>query len=164
KTRFGRMVVGLLLMSMTLALSVPAYAGRGGFGGGGMGMSGGSFGGGGMSGGGCCWGGGMGGGMGRGGGLGREVVWVWEGARGCGLLRGGGGGLRRGVCGGVTFFPRRHFWGPRRRGEGFFPPCFCLGGGLGPPFLLLPAPDRWSPAVPLHAVPVRPVCARHRCV
>jgi hypothetical protein len=51
KTRFGRMVVGLLLMSMTLALSVPAYAGRGGFGGGGMGMSGGSFGGGGFQGG-----------------------------------------------------------------------------------------------------------------
>ena len=43
KTRFGQVIVGLLLAGFCLALTTPAYAGRGGGGGRGMGMGGGGF-------------------------------------------------------------------------------------------------------------------------
>ena len=132
------MVVGLLLMSMTLALSVPAYAGRGGFGGGGMGMSGGGFGGGGVR------GGSFGSGSAFQGGMGMS---------GSGF-RGGRGAFATG-----GFHRGRSFHGHKFHRccvNGVFFTGFAFGGGFGAPFYYYPYPDDWPPPYPYMPYPYAP--------
>src|SRR5215813_7030443 len=134
KIRFGRVVVGLLLMSFGLALSAPAYAGRGGFGGGGMGMSGGGMG---MSGG-SFGGGGFHGGMGMG---------------GSGFRGSRGGFASSGFHGGRSFHGHK-FHGHRCCVNGVFFTGFAFGGGFAPYYY--PYPDYWYPPYPYMPYPYSP--------
>jgi len=127
KTRLSQLIVGVLLVGLLLALSAPAYAGRGGFGGGGMGVSGGGMG---MS----------SGGMGVG---------------GSGFRGGRGGFASSGFHGGRSFHGH-NFHGHRCCVNGVFFTGFAFGGGFGAPFYYYPYPDNWYPPYPYMPYPYSP--------
>jgi hypothetical protein len=130
KTRFGQLIVGVLVVGFFLALSAPAYAGRGGFGGGGMGMSGGGMG---VS------GGGFHGGMGMGG----------------SGFRGGRGGFGSSGFHGSHFSHGHKFHGHRCCVNGAFFTGFAFGG-FPAPYYYYPYPDYWYPPYPYMPYPYAP--------